>query len=157
MSEAAAEAKREGRDDELDLTGDGKDAPKQPKRGPGRPSKVAIRSDLGKAIQEGLLELAEWWSEHDPELGGILERDAGKMAKVLSARAAKHERVAKWTERIFGEDGPLGVLRAFGPFLRALIAKLPSPSLFPGGDDLDVDELPEHPEDQLAGHPGALG
>lgn len=133
-------------DENLDLSG--KTEPKaEAKRTRGRPSKETVRTDVGKAVREGLVELADWIKERDVELGEILERDAARMANVLAGRAAKHQRVAKWVERVFGQDGPLGVLRAFGPFLRALIDRLPPLPVFGAGD-----EFPPFPEDELASH-----
>src|SRR5581483_633762 len=91
--------------------------------------------------------LAEWISERDPDLGAVLARDAGRMANVLASQAAKHARVSKWVERVFGVDGPIAILRAFGPFLRELISRLPSLPSFN-----DEPEFPVSPEDLLGAH-----
>jgi len=135
------------RDDELDLSGAKMDETEKPGRGRGRPSKQTVRTDVGKAIREGLVEIADWIRERDPDLAGILERDAPRMANVLAGRAAKHQRVAKGVERVFGADGPIGVLRAFGPFLRALLERLPPIPGFAGDT-----EFPPDPEEHLAAH-----
>jgi hypothetical protein len=120
-------------DDDLDLENGG-DAGKKTtpvrssgsrssSRGPGRPSSEAKARDLKQTIEEGLGELAEWLG--DGEVGTALRDGAPRMAKVLSARAAKHARVGKVLGIVFAADGPLAILRAFGPLLRAVGDKIP--------------------------------
>lgn len=109
----------------IDLEGGGDEKPtdKKPtppaeKKGPGRPSNDAKVRDLKSTIDEGLGELAEWIERKDPELAKELREGAPRMAKVLSARAGKHVRVAKVLGVLFAPDGPLALLRAFGPTVR---------------------------------------
>ena len=137
-------------DQELDLSG--QKTEEKPSRGRGRPSKDTVRTDVGKAIREGLVELADWLKELDPELAEVLERDAPRMANVLSGRAAKHQRVAKGCERVFGADGPIGALRAFGPFARKLVERL-----FEHLPVMPGEEFPAHPEEHLAAEPPPIG
>ena len=105
--------------DEIDLEGNGKPAVKPAeKKGPGRPTSEAKVRDLKSTIDEGLGELAEWIERKDPELAKELRDGAPRMAKVLSTRAGKHARVAKALGVAFAADGPLAMLRAFGPTAR---------------------------------------
>lgn len=103
------------RDDDRRVRGDDDEKPKR-----GRPPKTRVQSELRGQIGEQLNELAEWIGKKDPELGEILRDDAPKIAKFLTARAGKHARLAKVLAIVFAPDGPLGGLRAFGRFGRAL-------------------------------------
>lgn len=113
-------------DQKLDLEGGGDDdAAGKPKKtpatkGPGRPSGEAKARDRATTITGELGEVAEWIKKKDPELAEALSDGAPRMAKVLSARASKHARVAKIVDVVFAADGPLAILRGFGPTMRLL-------------------------------------
>lgn len=108
---------------DLDTGEDQKD--EKPKRGPGRPAKSATTADLERDMKDQLEELGEWIGKKDPELAETFMADIGRQAAFLAARAAKHERLARFLRIVFAKDGPLAALRAFGRTARALMEKLP--------------------------------
>jgi len=96
------------------------------KRGPGRPKKSESTADLERDMKDQLEELGEWIGKRDPEFADTFMQDIGRQAAFLAARAAKHERLARFLRIVFAKDGPLAALRAFGRTARALMDKLPA-------------------------------
>ena len=109
-------------DEGIDLTGESGE--EGTKRGRGRPSNAVKAGELERDIAGDLSELAEWIGKRDPELARVLGDDAKKIARYLAKQAEKRVRVAGACRKLFGPDGWLAALRAFGPTVRALLEKL---------------------------------
>lgn len=83
-----------------------------------------MSNELKGSISGGLNELAEWLEERDEELASTLRESAPRIAEFLAVHAAKRARVARGVKYVFAKGGPFAALRAFGPLVRDLRARL---------------------------------
>ena len=95
------------------------------KRGPRKQAPVmsAKLEARGQKIAETIREISGWIRRHAPqeELGfaDTIERDATKIGGALASLGNRFKLVGRTMDLLFGEGGPLSILVALSPSIRA--------------------------------------